>query len=129
MGALSGHALTAPFSRMLGDCTFCEMPHLTELYLNENGLQYLSSRAFEGLGRLTRLMLSDNLLQVLAPGSFNGMSRMRYLDLRNNQLHNLLFETVKPLMESFKNITSYFYIDGESAGITSTNQSWLDLLP
>lgn len=98
--------------RMLGDCTFCEMPHLTELYLNENGLQYLSSRAFEGLSRLTRLMLSDNLLQVLAPGSFNGMARMRYLDLRNNHLHNLLFETVKPLIEGFKNTTSYFYIDG-----------------
>ncbi len=110
---------------MLGDCTFCEMPHLTELFLNENGLQYLSVRAFEGLPRLARLMLGDNALQVLSPGSLNGLARMRYLDLRNNELNTLAYETVKPLMDNFKNTTSYFYIEGECSGCSALwGRSW-----
>ncbi|XP_026280418.1 connectin [Frankliniella occidentalis] len=110
--------------RMLGDCTFCEMPHLTELYLNENGLQYLSVRAFEGLSRLSRLMLGDNALQVLSPGSLNGLARMRYLDLRNNELNTLPYETVKPLMDNFKNVSSYFYIEGNRF-VCDCRLSWI----
>lgn len=99
--------------RMVGDCTFCEMPHLTDLYLAENGLQFLSVRAFEGLHSLNRLALSENALTHITPGALNGLPRMRYLDLRNNLLNTLSYETVKPLIENFKNTTTYFYIDGE----------------
>ncbi|XP_067012002.2 connectin [Anabrus simplex] len=97
---------------MLGDFTFSEMPSLDELELGENDIQFISDRAFDGLKKLTKLNLGENKLHSLGNDLFAPVPNIHLLDLRENQLTTLTFDTVNPLMENLKNITTTLYIEG-----------------
>jgi len=64
-------------------------PSLVELFLNDNGLQYISAKLFYNLQQLETLNLANNELHFISDGIFTRLNALEYLDLRNNFINNL----------------------------------------
>ncbi|XP_013383996.1 toll-like receptor 13 [Lingula anatina] len=62
---------------------------LTELNLNDNGIQTLPDSIFAGLSNLRVLRLQGNCIDTVQPTTFAGLHNLRCLDLRDNSLSKI----------------------------------------
>ncbi|XP_022122201.2 connectin-like [Pieris rapae] len=97
---------------MIGNLAFSELWGLKELMLDNNAIEYISERAFGGLIQLRKLTLSGNKLTSFYDDILEDIGSLIVLDLRDNLLTTISYETVRPVVENDKALSSVVYLDG-----------------
>ncbi|XP_038212713.1 connectin-like [Zerene cesonia] len=97
---------------MIGNLAFSELWGLKELMLDNNAIEYISERAFGGLIQLRKLTLSGNKLTSFYEDILEDIRSLIVLDLRDNLLTTISYETIRPVVENDKLLSSVVYLDG-----------------
>ncbi|CAK1543225.1 unnamed protein product [Leptosia nina] len=97
---------------MVGNLAFSELWGLKELMLDNNAIEYISERAFGGLIQLRKLTLSGNKLTSFYEDVLADIRSLIVLDLRDNLLTTISYETIRPVVENDKALSSVVYLDG-----------------
>ena len=101
---LSHNLIEAIPDNAFNDTTNLTFSNLLQLYLNENRLRWLSSKAFEGLINLQYLNLTGNCLEWKSSfqhGVFNPLISIQIINLKRNR-----FENFTDLDIELQNLTS-----------------------
>ncbi|XP_025417971.1 connectin-like [Sipha flava] len=96
----------------VGPDAFAELVSLEELVLEDNTIRTIDGRGFSGLNNLQRLTLAENRLTVLDDRILHHLEKLRFIDIRYNNLKTLTFSTIEPLLDRLRNISFYFYLEG-----------------
>lgn len=65
------------------------------MYLDDNYIEFISNRAFDGLRFLKTLSLGNNRLSRFPPGLFASVFTLVNLDLSNNRLETVVFDSIE----------------------------------
>ncbi|KAL7849101.1 hypothetical protein SRHO_G00207240 [Serrasalmus rhombeus] len=87
--------------RILPEDVFMMYTELQRLFLQDNCISSLSSRAFRGLFKLQKLSLSQNRISVLEPGVFADLHQLNWLILDDNPLKSIAANTFTGLKSLF----------------------------
>ncbi|XP_037402366.1 relaxin receptor 2b [Pygocentrus nattereri] len=87
--------------RILPEDVFMMYTELQRLFLQDNCISSLSSRAFRGLFKLQKLSLSQNRISVLEPGVFADLHQLNWLILDDNPLKSIAANTFIGLKSLF----------------------------
>ena len=85
---------------ILSSHTFIGRKNLKSLHLNNSNIEKIENQTFNGLKTLNSLHLENNKLQSLQGFEFSGLSLLRELYLQGNQIsfiHNSTFKSLKSL--------------------------------
>ncbi|CAH2041258.1 unnamed protein product, partial [Iphiclides podalirius] len=80
--------------------------------LDNNAIEYISERAFGGLGQLRKLTLSGNRLTTFYDDILEDTRHLSILDLKNNLLPFVSYETVRQIVDNDKAVSAVVYMDG-----------------
>ncbi|XP_072930644.1 uncharacterized protein [Epargyreus clarus] len=112
---------------MIGNLAFSELWGLKELMLDNNAIEYISERAFGGLTQLRKLTLSGNKLASFYEDTLEDIRSLVVLDLRDNLLTMISYETIRPVVENDKTVSSVVYLDGNPLNC-NCRLSWIYVL-
>lgn len=112
---------------MIGNLAFSELWGLKELMLDNNAIEYISERAFGGLTQLRKLTLSGNRLVTFYEDILDDIRSLIVLDLRDNLLTTISYETIRPVVENDKSLSSVVYLDGNPLNC-NCRLSWIYVL-
>lgn len=98
---------------MIGNLAFSELWGLKELLLDNNAIEFVSERAFGGLAQLKKLTLSGNKLTNFYEDLLDDIRGLIILDLRDNLLTTISYETIRPIVDNDKSLSSVVYLDGK----------------
>nr|XP_026493956.1 connectin-like [Vanessa tameamea] len=112
---------------MIGNLAFSELWGLKELMLDNNAIEYISERAFGGLTQLRKLTLSGNKLTSFYEDILEDIRSLIVLDLRDNLLTTISYETIRPVVENDKSLSSVVYLDGNPLNC-NCRLSWIYVL-
>ncbi|CAH2245265.1 connectin-like [Pararge aegeria] len=112
---------------MIGNLAFTELWGLKELMLDNNAIEFISERAFGGLTQLRKLTLSGNKLTTFYEYILEDIRSLVMLDLRDNLLTTISYETIRPVVENDKSLSSVVYLDGNPLSC-NCRLSWIYVL-
>ncbi|XP_041981330.1 connectin-like [Aricia agestis] len=112
---------------MIGNLAFSELWGLKELLLDNNAIEYISDRAFGGLTQLRKLTLSGNKLTNFYEDILEDTRSLTVLDLRDNLLTTISYETIRPVADNDKSLSSVVYLEGNPLSC-NCRLSWIYVL-
>ncbi|KAJ8368503.1 hypothetical protein SKAU_G00085310 [Synaphobranchus kaupii] len=102
----------------LPEDTFIKYTELQRLFLQNNCIRTVSSRAFRGLYKLQKLILSQNCITFLSPAVFRDLHRLDWLILDDNPLKSISQDT-------FTGLKSLFFLSMVSSSLQKLPQESL----
>ncbi|XP_049875597.1 connectin-like [Pectinophora gossypiella] len=112
---------------MIGNLAFSDLWGLKELMLDHNAIEYVSERAFGGLTQLRKLTLAGNKLKTFYEDILEDVRSLIVLDLRDNLVETISYDTIRPVVENDKALSSVVYLDGNPLHC-DCRLSWVYLL-
>lgn len=104
--------------------TFTHLPNISELYLNNTGVESIDYAAFVGLGHLRQLHLDNNNLKDIRSGMFSYFPTLQLLDLSANNIQTVADDSLKGL----RNLSELYISNNHISSLAGTSFTSLNQL-